>query len=224
MKNMNKFEFKYEIKGQLSLGERVQQLIDLSLKKPIIRLNGEKFRTLIGSKSMPRNYSFVVMMTALSPQRQCSICRQASDEYNIVANSWRYSPQFSSKLFFGIIDYDEGSDVFQQLQLNSAPVFLYFSEKGKVKTPEQMDIQRVGFAAETIGRWIAEKTDIQIRIIRPPNYSGTLALLILFALIGALLYMRRNNLDFLYNRTSWALASLVSHYFNFVFILKLTKK
>jgi oligosaccharyltransferase complex subunit gamma len=224
MKNLNKFEFKYEIKGQLSLGERVQQLIDLSLKKPIIRLNGEKFRTLIGSKSMPRNYSFVVMMTALSPQRQCSICRQASDEYNIVANSWRYSPQFSSKLFFGIIDYDEGSDVFQQLQLNSAPVFLYFSEKGKVKTPEQMDIQRVGFAAETIGRWIAEKTDIQIRIIRPPNYSGTLALLILFALIGALLYMRRNNLDFLYNRTSWALASLVSHYFNFVFILKLTKK
>jgi len=126
-----------------------------------------------------------------------------------VANSWRYSPQFSSKLFFGVIDYDEGSDVFQQLQLNSAPVFLYFSEKGKVKSPEQMDIQRVGFAAETIGRWIAEKTDIQIRIIRPPNYSGTLALLILFALIGALLYMRRNNLDFLYNRTSWAFASLL---------------
>jgi len=194
--------------GQLSLGERVQQLIDLSLKKSTIRLNGEKFRSLIGSKSMPRNYSFVVMMTALSPQRQCSICRQASDEYTIVANSWRYSPQFSSKLFFGVIDYDEGSDVFQQLQLNSAPVFLYFSEKGKVKTPEQMDIQRVGFAAETIARWIAEKTDIQIRVISPPNYSGTLALLILFALIGALLYMRRNNLDFLYNRTSWALAAL----------------
>ncbi|CAG2170985.1 unnamed protein product [Oppiella nova] len=52
------------------------------------------------------------------------------------------------------------------------------------------------------------RTDIQIRVIRPPNYSGTLALLILFALIGALLYMRRNNLDFLYNRTSWGLAAL----------------
>ena len=101
--------------------------------------------------------------------------------------------------------------MFQSLQLNYAPVFLYFSEKGKVKSPEQMDIQRVGFGAETIARWIAEKTDIQIRVIRPPNYSGTLALLILFALIGALLYMRRNNLDFLYNRTSWALAAIVSH-------------
>lgn len=92
--------------------------------------------------------------------------------------------------------------------MNSAPVFLYFGEKGKVAALDQMDIQRVGFSAETIGRWLGEKGDVQIRIIRPPNYSGTLALLILFSLIGALLYMRRNNLDFLYNRTSWGLGAL----------------
>jgi oligosaccharyltransferase complex subunit gamma len=192
----------------LGLGERVQQLTELSARRPIIRLTGEKFRTYVGSKSQPRNYSFVVMMTALSSQRQCQICRQAHDEFAIVANSWRFSPQFSNKLFFGMVDYDEGSDVFQQLSINSAPVFLYFSEKGKVKAPDQMDIQRIGFAAETVGRWIGERSDVQIRVIRPPNYSGTLALLILFSLIGALLYMRRNNLDFLYNRTSWALGAL----------------
>lgn len=75
-----------------------------------------------------------------------------------------------------------------------------------------MDIQRIGFAAETIGRWIAEKSEHQvvIRVIRPPNYSGTLALLTLLVLVGALLYVRRNNLEFLYNRTSWALIALVS--------------
>lgn len=192
-----------------SLGERVQQLSDLTARKSTIRLNGEKFKSFVGTKSLPRNYSFVIMMTALSPHRQCQICRQASDEFTIVANSWRYSPSFSNKLYFGIIDYDEGSDIFQQLSISSAPVFLYFSEKGKVRSPDQMDIQRVGFAAETIGRWIAERSDVQIRVIRPPNYSGTLALFILFGLIGALLYMRRNNLDFLYNRTSWALGALV---------------
>jgi len=191
-----------------TLGERVQQLNDLSVRRPIIRLNGDKFRQYVGSKSLPRNYSIVVMMTALSSQRQCAICRQAHDEYTIVANSWRYSPSFSSKLFFALVDYDEGQDIFQSLNINSAPVFLLFTEKGKVRTPDQLDIQRIGFSAETIGRWIQEKSDIQIRIIRPPNYSGTLALLILFSLIGALLYMRRNNLDFLYNRTSWALGAL----------------
>lgn len=57
---------------------------------------------------------------------------------------------------------------------------------------------------------IINKTFFQIRVFRPPNYSGTIALVILFALIGALLYMRRNNLDFLYNKTSWGLAALVS--------------
>jgi len=107
-----------------------------------------------------------------------------------------------------MVDYDDGSDIFNQLQINSAPVFLFFSEKGKVRTPDQMDIQRIGFSAETTARWIAERSDVQIRIIRPPNYSGTFAVLILFSLIGALLYMRRNNLDFLYNRTSWGMAAL----------------
>jgi len=71
-----------------------------------------------------------------------------------------------------------------------------------------MDIQRVGYAAEVIARWVNERTDLQIRIFRPPNYSGTVALFLLFALIGGLLYLRRNNLDFLYNKTTWALIAM----------------
>lgn len=180
----------------------------MSARRPIIRLNGNKFKNLVGSKSLPRNYSVVVMMTALAAQRQCQICRQAHDEYLIVANSWRYSPEFSSKLFFAMVDYDEGSEVFNMLGINSAPVFIYFSEKGKIKNADQLDIQRVGFHAETIGKWIAEKSDINIRIIRPPNYSGTFALLIFFVLIASLLYIKRNNLDFLANRTSWGMAAV----------------
>ncbi|XP_076357203.1 oligosaccharide transferase gamma subunit isoform X1 [Tachypleus tridentatus] len=189
-----------------TLGERVLQLVDMSTKRPIIRLNGDKFRQYV--KASPRNYSFVIMLTALSSQRQCAICRQAHDEFQIVANSWRYSQLFSNHLFFGMVDFDEGPDVFQYLGQNSAPVFIHFPEKGKPKKADVMDIQRIGFAAETIARWIGERTDTQIRVFRPPNYSGTIALVILFALIGALLYMRRNNLDFLYNKTSWGIAAL----------------
>lgn len=75
-----------------------------------------------------------------------------------------------------------------------------------------MDVQRVGFNAEVIAKWIGEKTDIQIRVIRPPSYSGIIIALVAMALVGSLLYVRRNNLEFLYNRTSWALASLVSYH------------
>lgn len=41
--------------------------------------------------------------------------RQANDEYTILANSWRYYQQYSNKLFFAMVDYDEGSDVFSSV-------------------------------------------------------------------------------------------------------------
>lgn len=50
---------------------------------------------------------------------------------------------------------------------------------------------------------------LQIRVFRPPNYSGTIALALLVSLVGGLLYLRRNNLEFIYNKTGWAMAALV---------------
>lgn len=63
-------------------------------------------------------------------------------------------------------------------------------------------------------RWIGERTDINIRVFRPPNYTGTVAMFILFTVTAGLLYMRRNNLEFLYNKTAWGLLAL-----SFVFIM-----
>lgn len=39
--------------------------------------------------------------------------REANAEYQILANSWHYSPSYSNQLFFAMVDFDEGSDVFQ---------------------------------------------------------------------------------------------------------------
>lgn len=44
------------------------------------------------------------------------LTRQANEEYQILANSWRYSSAFCNKLFFSMVDYDEGTDVFQQVK------------------------------------------------------------------------------------------------------------
>lgn len=181
-------------------------MVDWNSKKSIIRLNADKFKQYV--RGSPKNYSVVVMLTALQPQRQCSVCKQASDEFTILANSWRYSQQFSNRLFFAMVDFDEGGDIFQSLKINTAPVFMHFPAKGKPKKADTMDIHRVGFAAEQIARWVQERTDIQVRIFRPPNYSGTLALALLLSLVGGLLYLKRNNLEFLYNRTFWGISAL----------------
>lgn len=47
------------------------------------------------------------------------------------------------------------------MRLNTAPVYMHFPPKGKPKAADTMDIQRVGFAAEAIAKWISERTDIQ---------------------------------------------------------------
>lgn len=182
-------------------------MLDMNAKKSILRFNGQKFKDYV--KGAPRNYSVIVMFTALQPARQCQICRHAHDEYQIVANSYRYSMAYSNKLFFVMVDFDEGSDVFQALRLNTAPVFMHFPAKGKPKGSDTMDIQRVGISAEVIAKWVQERTDLQIRVFRPPNYSGTIALLLLVSFAGGFLYLRRNNLDFLQNKQMWALLAVL---------------
>lgn len=189
------------------LAEKVSQLMDLSVKRPVMRFNGNKFRDYV--RQSPRNYSVIVMFTALSAQRGCAICQQAYDEYTIVANSHRYPQYNSNKLFFAMVDFDEGSDVFQTMKLNSAPVFMHFPSKGKPKKLDSMDIQRVGFGSEAISKWISERTEIHIRVFRPPNYTGTVGICLLTTLVGGLFYLRRNNLEFLYNKTAWGLLALM---------------
>lgn len=115
-----------------TLGERVQLLVDMNAKRPVLKFNLQKFRDFV--KTNPRNYSVVIMFTALAPARQCAICRHAHDEYTILANSFRYSQAYSNNLFFAMVDFDEGSDVFQMLRLNTAPVFMHFPAKGKPKS------------------------------------------------------------------------------------------
>ncbi|KTG35848.1 hypothetical protein cypCar_00036288, partial [Cyprinus carpio] len=94
------------------------------------------------------------------------------------------------------------------LNMNSAPTFMHFPAKGKPKRADTFDLQRIGFASEQLAKWIADRTDVQIRVFRPPNYSGTIALALLVSLVGGLLYLRRNNLEFIYNKTGWAMAAL----------------
>ncbi|KAH0630895.1 hypothetical protein JD844_004226, partial [Phrynosoma platyrhinos] len=167
-------------KKEMVLSEKVSQLMEWTSKRSVVRLNGDKFRRL------------------------------ADEEYQILANSWRYSSAFTNRIFFAMVDFDEGSDVFQMLNMNSAPTFINFPPKGKPKRGDTYELQVRGFAAEQLARWVADRTDVHIRVIRPPNYAGPLMLGLLLAVIGGLVYLRRSNLDFLYNKTGWAFAALVS--------------
>lgn len=42
-----------------------------------------------------------------------SFSRPAHDEFEIVAQSYRSTNALSDKIFFGMVDYDEGAEIFQ---------------------------------------------------------------------------------------------------------------
>ncbi|XP_062513847.1 magnesium transporter protein 1-like [Corticium candelabrum] len=190
----------------VKLEGKVKQLLDWNLRKPIINLNGDKFREYV--KSSPRNYSIIVMFTALQPQRQCQVCRQGHEEYEIVASSWRSSSDYSSRVFFTMVDFDEGPDVFQAMKLNSAPLFVHFPPTGKRKAQDTMDLQRTGLGAESIAKFVQDRSGVPIRVIRPPNYTVPIVMLLALGTIGLLAYFTRIDISFLYSTTNWGYAAL----------------
>lgn len=129
----------------------------------------------------------------------------------IVANSHRYTSSEGDrrKVFFGIVDYEDAPQIFQQMNLNTAPILYHFGPKlGAKKRPEQMDFQRQGFDADAIGRFVADQTEVHVRVIRPPNYTAPVVIALFVALLLGMLYMKRNSLDFLFNRTVWGFVCL----------------
>lgn len=194
-------------KTSKKLESRVAQLLEWNAKRSIITLSSDKFNTYVRSK--PRNYSVIAMLTALKPQRQCTVCKEAYDEYLILANSWRFSQQYSTELFFVMVDIDEdGMDAFQQLHLTTAPTYFHFPVSGKRKQEDRYDVSRHGYQAETLGKWVADRTGIQISVMRPPNYTLLMIwipVIILATIVG---YFKRENLHVLYNTRYWAVAAM----------------
>uniref|UniRef100_A0A183CFZ3 Magnesium transporter protein 1 n=1 Tax=Globodera pallida TaxID=36090 RepID=A0A183CFZ3_GLOPA len=187
----------------VTLEEKVRNLQESMLKRPLINLNLEKWKTYV--QSSPRNYSMIVMFTVLSQSMNCPICKPAYDEYLILANSYRYTFLNTKALYFALVDYEEAPQIFSLLNLNTAPAIYHFPPKGARRTQDTMDFQRMGIDADAMAKFVQDRTDVQIRVLRPPNYAAPVVVLLLVMLVLGLLYMRRNNLEFLFNRTFWAL-------------------
>jgi len=190
------------------LDEKVRILQEMLMKRPVISLNNERWKNFV--KSSPRNYSMIVMFTALSSEYNCAICKAAYDEYTIIANSYRYMHSNLKQVYFAVVDYGEAPQIFQTLNLNTAPIVYHFPAKGNMKKHDQMDFQRSGFGAEAIAKFVQDRTDVHIRVLRPPNYAGPVVILLLVMLILGLLYMRRDNLDFIYSANFWGAICVIS--------------
>ena len=205
------------------LDERVKMLINLSRGEPLIRLTPKLFGDLIGWKHVGqpvRNYAFVVLFTTYL--RKCDICAEVNSEMAFLAQSWRQSKKFTSKLFFGAIDFDESEAIFQELGIKKVPVILFFGERKsmarsiEVADAEQMLIEQTGFSDQILANWVRNKTAISIDVSHRPRMLNSRLVIFIIAIVGILIFtiwsaiMNRHTLYHLYfNSTTWATVAII---------------
>jgi len=149
------------------------------------------------------------MTTALNPQRGCAVCTEAYEEYKILYDSFRrnnHQDFIDNKVFFILVDYDEAAEVFQSLKLNSAPGFFHFpaSDKKASKSDDKLDIQRKGYQANILAKWVSERTGVSIEVVRPPSYAGLVIIMGIIGLITLMAFATGFNFSWLKSTKLWA--------------------
>lgn len=65
----------------------------------------------------PRNFSTVVLLTALEAKFGCQLCRDFQPEWEVVARSWtRGDKPGESRVLFGTLDFSDGKATFQKVR------------------------------------------------------------------------------------------------------------
>jgi oligosaccharyltransferase complex subunit gamma len=64
----------------------------------------------------PRDYSVVVLLTALGARFGCQLCQEFQPEWDLLAKSWaKGDKKAESRLIYGTLDFEDGKNTFQSV-------------------------------------------------------------------------------------------------------------
>ncbi|KDQ60806.1 hypothetical protein JAAARDRAFT_55541 [Jaapia argillacea MUCL 33604] len=175
----------------------------------VIRLDSQTFDLLTSPK---RTWSASIHFTAMDKRRRCAPCKEFDPSWNAVAKAWSTLPPAErNDHFFGTLDFDEASTVFQQLQLQSAPVvYVYPATEGPrasgKTTPSKYDFSH-GFEAAPLASELSRHTPVPIPYKAPIDWArwGTVATISL-----SLALTLRFIAPILKSRWTWAILTVVT--------------
>lgn len=181
--------------------------------KGVVLLNDQLFGDLTGPH---RNFTSVVLFTALDNRFGCVLCRDFQPEFDVLGNSWHKEHPKSDGLFFGVLDFSVGKQTFQRLGMSTAPILMLFPSStpgsGSEHHPLKFDFNPSDLTpAEAVARWITASSKHKVTVHRPFNYVK------LFTFIGGIIGTATlSKLAYpylapaLYSRNLWAAVSLVA--------------
>jgi len=195
---------------------KVEKLNEALISEPLIKYDSKAFEKFVEG---PRNFSTILMLTAVTGQQNCEPCRLLLPEFQAAANSWA-ALKHPSRLYFAMVDYQSGSEVFNKLKLTNAPVVYHFPpNEGENAKPEhkkdpmkydRYDIQRSGESAEDILKYVETIVHTGIPLVKPPEYSKFFFAILFLVVAAAVLKLVATNFGiFLKNPFMWAFFSLL---------------
>ncbi|PWN38429.1 uncharacterized protein FA14DRAFT_143491 [Meira miltonrushii] len=139
----------------------------------VVQLSGESdFESLVSSQ---RDYSVTLLLSAVdSPPVQCGPCKIFQPIYEQIAKGLRKSTQkdATNQHIFAYLEFKNGREVFQKMNLQYAPVLLFYPptvgpRASAKKEPEQYDFNRLGFEGEDVANHISQKVGFKVPYTKP---------------------------------------------------------
>lgn len=64
----------------------------------------------------PRNFTIVILLTAIEARFGCQLCRDFQPEWDLIAKSWnRGDKAGKTRVLYGTLDFSDGKATFQQV-------------------------------------------------------------------------------------------------------------
>ncbi|MCJ1310837.1 oligosaccharyl transferase subunit ost3/OST6 [Agyrium rufum] len=169
--------------------------------------------------STPRDYSTIVLLTALEARFGCQICKEFQPEWDVLAKSWlRGDRKGESRLLFGTLDFVDGKNTFQKFMLQTAPVLFFFPPTSGPNAkndgqPVRYDFTTGSSSAEMVRDWVARQLQEGAKapeIYRPFNWMKLIiTVTIVLGLLTVAFVASPYVLPVIQNRNLWAAISLI---------------
>ncbi|KAI9683669.1 MAG: Oligosaccharide translocation protein rft1 [Trizodia sp. TS-e1964] len=196
--------------------DKFQQFHAKSLVSTPLKLDDPLYDALTAS---PRDYSVVVLLTAMEARFGCQLCREFQPEWDLLSRTWiRGDKAGASRLVFGTLDFADGKEAFQKLQLQTAPIVILFNptigpNASKDGKPIRLEFSGGPHSAEQVHAWLSRNLPEGPRpkVSRPINYTWLFA--ITTVALGALTLISVTYpylLPIIQNKNVWAAISLIT--------------
>ncbi|ROT37034.1 dolichyl-diphosphooligosaccharide-protein glycotransferase, partial [Sodiomyces alkalinus F11] len=196
--------------------ERFQEFHTKALSSAPVKLDDAAFKT---ATSAPRDYTVMVLLTALDPRFGCKLCTEFQPEWDILAASWtKGDKKGESRIIFTTLDFTDGRDTFMSLGLQTAPVLLMYQPTVGIHAVAAVEPLRYDFTsgpqvAEQVHSWLSRHMPDRPHppVRRPINWMRWISSVVVVLGLGTgLVAATPYVVPVLQNRNIWAALSLIA--------------